>query len=331
MPWDFLDCRADTIVRGEAESIISSIIACKFTGYTDLRREPHLDFLPIPHRDLFGLDNYQRTIHGEKAVHIITSRGCPYQCHFCDKVTTGTTVRFRSVQNVFAEVDYLRGQNNINSFVIYDDTFTIVQSRVKSFCTGFAERASKWRVWARANTVTLEMLKFMKDSGLTNITYGIESGDDGILEIANKGCTREHNRNAILWAKEAGIPVRANLMYGNPGETRGSVDSTISLIAETQPDEWNLAVLSPVPGSEFWEFPEKYGLMFDKEWLRDQKYEPCNRFGESGVGDVWIELDTMSREEFVDNLKYMLNKLEEVCPRKKVQDTIQSIDQEKIR
>lgn len=331
IPSDFLDCRVDTIVRGEAESIIGTIIASKFVGYTDLRRESHLDDLPLPHRELFGLDNYRRTIHGENAIHIITARGCPYECHFCDKVTTGNNVRMRSVEGVFREVDYIRDKHGINSFVVYDDTFTLVRSRVRRFCKGFAKRESKWRVWARADTVTVGMLREMKDSGLTNITYGIESGDDDILRKINKRCTREDNKSAILWAKEVGIPVRANLMYGNPGETKQSVDNTIKLIEETQPEEWNLAVLSPVPGSDFWNHPGRYGLRFDADWLRDQEYEPCNRFGTSGVGDIWIEIDSMSRGEFVDNLKYMLNRLEEVCPRKKVQDTIQTIDQGKIQ
>ncbi len=119
-------------------------------------------------------------------------------------------------------------------------------------------------------------------------------------------------------------------MFGNPGEDVDTVDDTIRMVEMTQPDEWNLAILAPVPGSEFWEHPEKYGLKFDKEWVRKQDYLVTNRFQDSGVGSVWIEYENTSKEELRELLDYMIGMLETVCPRKVIQDTIQTIDRRKV-
>ena len=315
---------ADKVVCGDGEE--------KFLRFIDGQIQPveNLDDLPIPDRDLFGMDNYHRTIDGNPAIHLATLRGCPYSCKFCHKSSVGTAVRFRSVENVMKEIDYLIEKYGTKAFVIYDDIFTLNRDRVYYFCEAFRKRKISWRCWSRTNLITEELLQVMKKSGLTSITFGVESGDDRILRIINKCATVEQNRKALLACKSVGVPVRCSLMYGNPTENRESVDNTINLIKECMPDEWNLAVLAPVPGSEFWDYPEKYGLRFDKEWVKSQDYLVTNRFQASGVGSLWVEHDGISKEELYKNLQYMLEQLEKVCPRKKIQDTIQTIDKEKI-
>lgn len=317
----FINCHG-RIVQGEGEEALHHLI----TGQP--RQQNSLDL--IPDRELFGMENYHRTLGGNPAVHIMTLRGCPYSCRFCHKSSVGTKVIFRSIPNVLKEIDYIINTYGIKSFVIYDDIFTLNKQRVYQFCEAFRQRGISWRCWSRTNLITVELLQEMKISGLTSITFGVESGDDRILKIINKGTTVEQNRKALLACKEVGVPVRCSLMYGNPTENLESINNTINLMKECQPDEWNLAVLAPVPGSEFWNNPEKYGIKFDKEWVRSKDYLVTNRFGKTGVGDIWIELDSMSKEDMRKNLQYMLKELDKMCPRRIIQDTIQTIKRDEI-
>jgi radical SAM superfamily enzyme YgiQ (UPF0313 family) len=329
LPNDCLDIGAHYAVRGDGERSMLSLVQKRKIS-KEIYRENYLDNLPFPDRDIFGLHNYKRMLNGERAVHIVTLRGCPYNCHYCDKTSVGTKVRYRSVPNVLAEMEHINEQYGINSFVIYDDIFTLDHERVHLFCDEFKRRGISWRCWSRTDTLTESLLIKMKYSGLTSITLGVESGDDRILKSVGKGTTAKNNELALQWCKGLDIPTRCSLMYGNPGETKKTLDNTISLIEKTQPDEWNLALLTPIPGSAFWNHPHKFGLSFDKDWLKRNWYAPCNRLGISGIGSSWIEITSMTNEDFRNNLKYFVERLSEVCPRKKIQDTIQEINIEGI-
>lgn len=340
-PEECLKIGADIAIKGEGEQATVDVVMGKalefipgacFINENGVFHEgkrayiSDLDSLPIPDRDIFDLNNYKRKINDDKAIHIVTLRGCPYNCSFCDKETVGCNVRYHSVEYVLNEIDFIIEKYGIRSFVIYDDIFTLNKSRTERFCEEFRKRDIKWRCWSRVDTLDRDILLAMKNSGLTSITLGVESGDDTVLKNINKASTAEKNRQALLLCKELNIPVRCSLMYGNPGENIESIRNTVRLIEETQPDEWNLAILSPVPGSDIWNNPEKYGVIFEKQWVIDNNYSMINRFGNSGVGTIYIDLKHLKKGEFAENLKYFISELERVCPRKKIQDTIQKIE-----
>ena len=214
--------------------------------------------------------------------------------------------------------------------MIYDDIFTLDISRVEEFCSEFRKRGLYWRCWSRADCVDREKLIIMKSSGLVSITFGIESGSDVILKNINKMASSYDNFAALRLCNELNIPVRCSLMYGNPGEDMWTLSRTINMVAKCKPSEWNLSILTPIPGSEFWENPNRHGIQFDKDEIEANDYFQLNRFGDSGVGNTLIKIDSMSNDDFNDNLKWFVGKLESMCPRIEIQDTIQSIDVDKI-
>lgn len=295
---------------------------------------PDLDAIPFPDRDIFDLNRYERRLEGEKAVHIVTLRGCPFNCFFCDRVSVGRNVRYRSVENVMAEIDEVIRKYGIYHLIIYDDIFTMQEDRVRDFCLEFRARGLKWRCWSRTDIVVHhngeDLLREMRDAGMTQMTFGVESGDDRVLQKMGKGTTRKDNIEAMLMCKRLGIPVRCSLMYGNPGENLESLQNTIDMVKECQPDEWNLAILQPIPGTEFWDRPEAHGLHHDRERTRQEQFLHHNRFADSGIGAINISIDSMSDEEFRANLIWFVSELERVCPRKQIQDTIQDIKVESL-
>jgi len=332
-----IDCDVDYAIQGEGElaftklvldqdpSIIPGVTFMLGAGVvTGTPRENirDLDGLPFPDRDLTDLRKYKRQIMHQserggqetpKAVHLVTLRGCPFNCAFCDK-NNGRVVRRRSVENVIAEIDHIRAAYGINAFVIYDDTFTLSRDRVYALCDAFKDRGSSWRTWARVNTVDREMLQRMKDSGCVKLLFGYESGDDRVLNIIDKKITRKQIIKSAHVCKEVGIGCYASLIYGLPGETRESIDNTISMIAEAQPDELHFHVLTPIPGSSIWDRPETYGLWIDKRRLKANNYDPvCLTSSASGLGHIYYKHDQMPQKEFIDNFRYFTDGLQRVA------------------
>ncbi len=296
-----------------------------------------LDELPWPDRDLTDLLRYKRLLMHEadrgeiggddKAVHIVTMRGCPYNCAFCDRFSVGRQVRYRSVENVMKEVDWINHKYGLNAFVIYDDTFTLSRKRVLQFCEEFVKRGSKWRTWARVNTIDKETVQTMKDSGCMKLLFGFESGDDRILKIINKKTTRKQNIEAAHICRDVGIGCAITLIYGLPGETKESIDNTISMIEEAQPpNEVYFHVLAPMPGSPIWDNPGAYGIEIDKQKLREQYYAPTSLTDSpSGLGHIYYKHDQMDEVEFRDNLIYFVREL-----RKVTNNLIQRIEGDKV-
>lgn len=321
VPEDFYKLGVDLVVNGYGDFEIQN----HFLSNLFLNNKRVFNNNLIPYRDIFKQYQYHRTLNGQRAFHITTLRGCPYSCHFCDKKSVGRKVQYYPVELVLNEIDSLMRQYHTRSFVIYDDIFTLKKDRLEQFCKEFRNRDLLWRCWARTDLVDEYKLSLMFDSGLTSITFGVESGDDIVLKRINKKTTVEKNKKALNLCRELGIPVRCSLMYGNPGERYESLVNTIEMIEECQPSEWNLSILTPTPGSEFWDNPEKHRLKFDKQKIVDSDYLLLNRFKDTGIGEVLCEVDGQSIEELNERLWWFVEELERVCPRQQIQDTLQKI------
>jgi radical SAM superfamily enzyme YgiQ (UPF0313 family) len=152
---------------------------------------------------------------------VVTSRGCPGGCRFCIKhVSYGNAVRFRSPENVLAEIEQLvsLGMRNMH---MYADLFTLNRDHVMGICREILSRGLKvrWTCNSRVDFVDEEMLRAMAHAGCWMISWGIESGDDGMLRRMHKGTTTDQVERALRWAKRAGIMNWGYFIIGLPGET----------------------------------------------------------------------------------------------------------------
>lgn len=320
----------DFVVIGEGEETFHEIVTNpdrKITGTFsrsyrgDRRIINDLDSLPFPDRTLTDPTLYKRTIHGKRAFHVITSRDCPFNCSFCSKKAIGRNTRFRSACNFIAEIDFYIKEYGITAFVIYDDTFTVNKKRANKIAKELGKRNVIWRCFSRTDTINYETLNTFKKNGISSITFGVETFSQKMLNVYKKGTTVEDNKKALLLCKELGIPVRCSLIYGGPYETKDTLLETIQGVKETQPDEWNIATFVPVPGSDIGDNPDKYEIRI----ASDPFYLKHHRVGESGMGEILIDTSTMTPEEYRENRKWFTNEIESICPRRVIQDTIQTL------
>jgi len=246
-----------------------------------------LDGLAFPARDLIDHSLYKGAASPglDAALHrsteVFTTRGCPEQCIFCaSKVTFGRSVRFRSADNVLAELDQCMERWGYRHFTVEDDTFTYRPTRLEELCRGFKERGITWDCDTRVNVVTGEMMEMMADAGCQKVAFGVESGSPRILEKIKKDITVDQIKQAFKWAHQAGMITTAFFIIGShPSETSEDIDMTFKLMREIDPDLMAAAVAVPFPGTELREIMGKKGLIFSDRW---EKYThvhsiPCWR------------------------------------------------------
>ncbi len=273
-----------------------------------------LDDLPMPARDLVDVGKYTRTIMGEKATNIITSRGCMGKCIFCmQEPMWQNKIRFLSSKKVMEEIDWIRSNWGINAFLFLDDTMSMKKSRFMEICEGLRERKSIWRGWTRVDCVDKDITNAMVDSGCKMICLGVEHFDDNILKTLRKNITCEMNLEAIRTIKNSGLVARISVIVGCPGETWDSVRLMRDKIIESRPDDWLINIFVPLPGTEAFNQPDKFGIKLDDD-LGD--YEKCFVIGGDMESGQFMSYDNLSKEEILKMRNWLYKELIEKCPPK---------------
>lgn len=212
-----------------------------------------LDALPFPARHLFApLERYRPTPASYRRLPlgvVMTSRGCPSGCVFCDRAVFGEELRLRDPKRVLEEVEELISRYGAREIRFFDDTFTFDRAHVEAICEGMRARPVPWTCLTRVANVDREMLAMMRRSHCWQVLYGLESGDDGVLARIGKGTTVEQNRKAVLWAHEAGLSVRADFLVGTPWETPQTLERTLAFAKGLPLDMAHFNKFVPYPGT----------------------------------------------------------------------------------
>jgi anaerobic magnesium-protoporphyrin IX monomethyl ester cyclase len=200
---------------------------------------------------------------------VVLARGCPNRCQFCDRSVFGNTVRsYRPAYaiNIFKD---LASNFGVKEILIEDDTFSISHLWVKEFCERLMSEKIDitWSCLGRADRVTTNMLKLMRKAGCWHISYGIESGDQRILDAMKKGEDLSRIEQAVYWSREAGLKTKGFFMVGFPGETIESLKRTKELILKLPLDDISVMQLTPFPGTALYKNAAEYGV-FKKDWRK---------------------------------------------------------------
>lgn len=307
----------DYVIIGEGEIAESKLITELLSGRRPSERIivgeciKDLDNVGWIDYSLAQLERYTRRVNGHKSISVLTSRGCPYKCEFCNSTLMKRykSVRFRSAQDVIAEVLYLNQQYSVTSFRIQDDIFSINRARLKEIADGLEKYHFSFRCFARVDNIDDDILNDFKRMGIFHLSFGVESGSQRILDLMNKGTKVEDIRRSIQLAKAYGMKCRVYLIAGYPGETIESLDETISMIREVEPDDVSVYPLIPYPGTPLFENPKKYRITFiDKNF---SKYYQI--YGNKKSGYVF-ETEDMDIEKLIFFRNYLVNGIADVCP-----------------
>jgi radical SAM superfamily enzyme YgiQ (UPF0313 family) len=208
-----------------------------------------LDTLPLPAREKYG-----DLIKSLGMINMTTTRGCPFQCNYCQptkQILFGKAVRRRSVENIMAEIEDAVIKYDIKRFTIDDDTFTFNKKVVLEFCQSVKPLGFEWTCQSRSD-IDRETLEAMQDAGCNMIYVGVESGSQRVLNLMNKKNTVEKNEEFIKTCNELGIKTWCNMMVGYPGETREDMELSLEFIKRTKPARVCVSQVTPFPGTDLW-------------------------------------------------------------------------------
>ncbi|MBF0383883.1 MAG: B12-binding domain-containing radical SAM protein [Magnetococcales bacterium] len=242
-----------------------------------VRDFPDVNAIPFPNRKLVPMEWYE-----EKHVHrgvsrktwnifeVDSSRGCPFRCTFCNvEVTHGRRVRYRTPENVLAEIAEGVRDFGTNYVMFNDSTFTFKKSRVMELVSGLPKLGiDGYFVNGHVKTVNSEMLQHLAKTGCHKISFGVESGSQLVLDKIQKNATVEEIREAFRLAKSSGIPVVEGtfILGADIHETAEDFAATERLMKELQADIIGLGIITPFPGTAQYDEMKSLGYLDGVPW-----------------------------------------------------------------
>jgi radical SAM superfamily enzyme YgiQ (UPF0313 family) len=211
-----------------------------------------VDALAWPVRDLLPNARYRYLLASRtRFTTMITSRGCPFRCSFCDRSVGGRRWRARGAEGVVDELEHVVNRYGIGFVSFYDDNFTFKPSRVAEICETILRRGVdvEWKCEGRVDNTDPELLRLMRRAGCRLIAFGVESGNEASLKRLRKDVNLEESRRAFAQTRAAGIRSLAYMILGVPGETPAAVRKSSAFAREIGADYAQFSTLAAYPGS----------------------------------------------------------------------------------
>ncbi len=231
-----------------------------------------VDTLPPIDYTLLDITKYRiPTMTGRFVVAMLSSRGCPYKCTFCDApTTTGQKIRFHSIERAVKDIKYNYDNFGVRNFTFRDSTFTARRSWVVEFCEAVIKSGMKinWRCGTRVNLVDDELLKLMKRAGCHIINFGVESGHPQILKNMKKEVEIDQIYKAHELTSKYGIRTYATFVIGSPGETDETMEATLKVALGIRASLAMFFVAIAYPGTAMYEKSVEEGIVEPRWWAK---------------------------------------------------------------
>ncbi|MEE9913347.1 MAG: B12-binding domain-containing radical SAM protein [Deltaproteobacteria bacterium] len=247
--------QAGIAVANEPRKHIANLDDLPFPAYEKLAGFPQDYHLP--------LFSYRQT----PGATMITSRGCMYQCSYCDRSVFQKGFRYNSAAYIYEHMKYLRDKFGVRHVNIYDDLFTANRKRIVELCEKLARQplGMNFNCAVRVGYTDDELLTMLKKAGCLMVSLGIESADPGMLARHKSGVSLEEVRDTVQRIQAAKLRAKGLFMMGLPGETEESIRRTSDFIISLGLDDMNMAKFTPFPGAPLWPTIRDDGT-FEEDW-----------------------------------------------------------------
>ncbi|AUB61405.1 B12-binding domain-containing radical SAM protein [Methanobacterium subterraneum] len=308
MPYETLKSEKtlDAVVIGEGEETIvdiadnarknlSGIKGISYRNDDKIRKTPSrplikdLDSLPFPARHLVPFKSYELS---SQAGGMITSRGCVFSCNYCSSsLIMGKKFRTRSPENVVDELEELSYKYGLKEVAFLDDIFMLNKKRAGMIADEIKCRDIdvSFIASSRVNNVDKRLLESLKDSGMSTLYCGVESGSQRVLDLMGKGITLKQAENAFKIAKNVGIDVVGSFILGYPGETVEEMNQTIDFSIKLDPDYCQYSILTPFPGTPIYYELKHKGLLDTENWDRYTVINSVINYEKLGLSKKLVE------------------------------------------
>lgn len=295
-----------------------------------------VDSIPFPARHLLlrnGVDfpYWSTAVMYRPWSPILSSRGCPYSCYYCNKTIFGQGFRPRSAKNVVDEMGVLHDNYGVKEIDFFDDCFNFDLKRAEEILDamiakkfGFCLRFSNG---IRVDKINERILDKMKRAGCDYVAFGIESGDQGVLNRIPKGITLDMVRNAVKLTKKSGITVTGFFMLGLIGDTKETMQKTVEFAKELDVDIAQFSIATPYPGTRMWDMVHSDGRMLVNNL--DELFHTSGKLAYSYPGTATpeevAEAYRSAHKQYYMRPRYMLEQLARIRSFRQVEIMLQGV------
>lgn len=333
LPQDVLkESKADVVVRGEGDYAIIDLVKNEPGNYDKIegicfkkgdkiittKDRPlidNIDELPMPAWHLYDIYKYKAsrlTSRRQPVGAIETSRGCVFACTYCNKLTFSRKFRPKSAKRVVDEMEYML-KCGFKEIHIWDDMFTTQLDRAKNICDEIINRGLKFP-WClacgiRVDIVDEEFLRKAKAAGCYAVYFGIETGNQEIIELINKRITLEQVKSSVALAKKVGLDTLGFFMIGLPGETIETMKKTIKFAQELNLDYAKCTILVPYPETAIYKQWSAEGRIKTKDWSKYNFHTASKVYDHPNLSwDILDEYYHKFYKEFYFRPKYLFKR-----------------------
>lgn len=277
----------DVVVRGEGERTCIELVNClkqrhnlkdvlgisfrkgkQIISAPDRPLIKNINSLPIPDRKFVGIEYHNTTaginVAPKKFTTVLSSRGCVFKCRFCGCTRLARNLwRPRTAENILKELSFLTSEG-YEQFMFVDDNFTLNQKRAVAICDEIRRQKIdlEWICEGRVDQCSRDLFQKMAKAGCKMLYFGIESGNQHVLDYYKKNITPEQSRRAVELARKCGIDVIVgSFIVGAPNESRQDIENTLKFAEELDIDIPQFNILSAFTGTDIWDELSAKGIL----------------------------------------------------------------------